>query len=256
VALANLTKVCRAGLHSVGKWLSNTYLSVRWARTGFPAAKVVESMFGGSRSISEHSHSRAASDAGSIDRRADGSNYGPISGSRRGSLASSVAHQEEDLNNMPMDPVLGNYSSTDEMIERLRNMDPTGRWRNGQGPRDHVTVADIEGSLEEMKEEKDPESIGQDAKKVQEQLARNTVIPKEKKIDRKLNAARMCEIENRLNMDPSLTMDDSECIPDQQCAAMVKRSLIRTYGKIKKNDHNLSQHVTSLLEERINTLKG
>mmetsp|Transcript_124849 Transcript_124849/g.249310 ORF Transcript_124849/g.249310 Transcript_124849/m.249310 type:complete len:213 (-) Transcript_124849:136-774(-) len=203
--------------------------------------------------MSESAGSGAVSERNSIDQRSE-SNYGGVR-SRRNSNVSSIAEREDD-HNVPMDPVLKIFYSTNEMIERLDNMEVSGRWHRGQGPRDHVTLADIEGGLDELMEEKDPDLIGVEAKKMYEAIARKTIIEKGSKDGRKLNAARMCEIENRLQTDPSLQLDPNDCIPENQCAPMVKRSLIRTYQKIKKMDHNLSQHTTSLLEDRISILRG
>merc|ERR1719440_1485963 len=96
------------------------------------------------------------------------------------------------------------------------------------------------------------ENILADIKKSFETLTKATVMaPKKEKEPRKqLTPARLTEIENRLNNDPSLQLDDEDSATmssdayDGLAAAEVKKKLVRTYAKIKKSSYDLSQVTT------------
>mmetsp|Transcript_14262 Transcript_14262/g.44380 ORF Transcript_14262/g.44380 Transcript_14262/m.44380 type:complete len:198 (-) Transcript_14262:72-665(-) len=162
---------------------------------------------------------------------------------------------------LPMDPEVRLFESTNDLYVRLAER---CKFQRRKGPPDFVTLADVEGEMDELKMEKDlDESVLADIKRSLEDLTKNTVMPREAgdKKDRRLTAARICQIENRLSTDPSLSVDDEFdgskypiYIPDN-AAALVKRSLIRTYGKIKKSSYDLSQVTLHQLEERIQVLK-
>jgi len=79
----------------------------------------------------------------------------------------------------------------------------------------------------------------------------------------KLTARRICEIENRLMTDPSLTSGaENEGgksilaeIPEGHHATQVKRSLIRRYGKLKKISYDMTAVTMHQLDERMQILR-
>lgn len=228
------------------------------SRTASAASERSESVHGTSARPSLEQRPSDATAVGTSYR--DSGSLGPLAyltGARRESSSSSIVEkddEEQEIAALPFDPDLNIFESTAELVERLDNMAPL-KGRHGQ-VFEHVSVAEVEAVLDELKEEKEQdETILAEVNKIKEMLAKNTVAKEGgSKQDRKLTAARMVEIENRLQMDPSLKVEQREFLPDN-AAAMVKRSLIRTYGKIKKSDHDLSAFVINALDERIQTLK-
>mmetsp|Transcript_55713 Transcript_55713/g.129757 ORF Transcript_55713/g.129757 Transcript_55713/m.129757 type:complete len:232 (+) Transcript_55713:101-796(+) len=165
---------------------------------------------------------------------------------------------EEDDVYVQMDP-LSVYESTGDLDARLADFCNFEK-RSLKKPPDHITMEDVQGEMDELKTEKDQdESVKEDIKRSLERLTKQTVIVDER--DRQqLTPARICEIENRLETDPSLRPDgdpDMKGLPwnVDEAARLVKRQLIRTYGKIRKSSPDLSQVALHQIEFRIQILK-
>lgn len=168
-------------------------------------------------------------------------------------------YEDQDAVYVSMDPDIGIYESTHSLDLRLADRDFVRKDHT-----DYVTLADVEGEMDGLKTDKDlDDTIMLDIRKSLELLTKSTVMPPAggDKRDKKLTAARICQIENRLLNDPSLRLDDEYEtgkypieIPDN-AAAHVKRSLIRTYQKIKKSSYDLSAVTVHQLDERMQILR-
>lgn len=164
---------------------------------------------------------------------------------------------EENDVYVPLDPC-NIYETTYDLDARLADHCKFER-RAMKKPPEHITMEDVQGEMDELKTEKEQDdAIKDEIKKALEALAKQTVTNANMK-DRALTAARICQIENRLQTDPSLCFDDEvdggKGMVTDEAARLVKRSLIRTYGKIKKSSHDLSLVAQHQLDNRIQILK-
>jgi len=157
---------------------------------------------------------------------------------------------------VPIDPDVRAYQSTFDLDTRLaeRLFDPRRAW-------DHVTLDDVAREMDDLKMDKDvDEQILTQIKTCFEHLTQETVMRSEKD-KKRLTPARLTEIEKRLRDDPSLQDEyDDTLAPveafDGHAAAEVKKKLVRTYAKIKKNTSlNLSQPTVHNIENRISILR-
>uniref|UniRef100_A0A7S1FG59 Uncharacterized protein n=1 Tax=Noctiluca scintillans TaxID=2966 RepID=A0A7S1FG59_NOCSC len=158
---------------------------------------------------------------------------------------------------VPMDPELGIYESTDDLESRLvdRHFE-----RKEQQPPEPISLGDVEGEMDELKTDKDADdTVRLEMRKEMDELVKNTVIYAEKK---KLDAVRICQIERRLKLDPTLRMeedggDGAKTIIEipENAASEVKRSLIRKYNKIKRAQYDMSPVAIHQLEEKIVILR-
>eukprot|EP00408_Alexandrium_pacificum_P016539 CAMPEP_0171202780 /NCGR_PEP_ID=MMETSP0790-20130122/25180_1 /TAXON_ID=2925 /ORGANISM="Alexandrium catenella, Strain OF101" /LENGTH=235 /DNA_ID=CAMNT_0011668217 /DNA_START=65 /DNA_END=772 /DNA_ORIENTATION=+ len=158
---------------------------------------------------------------------------------------------------VPLDPCRL-FETTNDLDARLADHCKFEQ-RATNKPLEHVTMERVQEKMDELKTEKEQdESIKDEIKKALENLTKKTVTPEANSRDRPLTAARICQIENRLQTDPTLRFDDEADGGNggtEEAARLVKRSLIRTYGKIKKSSHDLSQVALHQLENRIQILK-
>ena len=166
--------------------------------------------------------------------------------------------EQEDTIYVPLDADIKVFQSTYDLETRLGD-----RHFEKKDQTDYVTLNDVEGEMDELKTDKDvDEGILQEIRKKFEELTKNTVTKNTDKEKRNnLTAHRICEIEKRLEKDPSLQLDAEEKakypldIPDDP-ANHVKRQLIKNYGKIKKSSYDLSQVTMHNLEDRMQILSG
>eukprot|EP00930_Biecheleria_cincta_P106407 TRINITY_DN99917_c0_g1_i1.p1 TRINITY_DN99917_c0_g1~~TRINITY_DN99917_c0_g1_i1.p1 ORF type:complete len:243 (-),score=47.80 TRINITY_DN99917_c0_g1_i1:104-832(-) len=156
------------------------------------------------------------------------------------------------------------YETSEELRARLGerrgwldNKDPTRKDRT-----DCVRLEDVKGEMDELRTDKagTGDSMELDLRKLLEAACKNTVIPRHGQDEKKLDAIRICQIENRLKHDPSLAIPIGPNglpkyeFPDNPSAS-VKRSLIRTYLKIRKSGHDMSAVTQHQLDERVSVLK-
>jgi len=174
-------------------------------------------------------------------------------------VAKQVVVEFNELDNVyvPIDPDIRAYQSTADLDNRLaeRGFDGRRTW-------DHVTLDEVAREMDELKMDKDvDENIIADIQKSFETLTKATVMGKDKEPRKQLTPARLTEIENRLNNDPSLQLDADDAAAmaadniDGHAAEEVKKKLVRTYARIKKTSYDLSSVVTHNIEKRINTLR-
>lgn len=157
----------------------------------------------------------------------------------------------------PLD-ILGFYKTADEW---KASDGVAKRQLERKEPPDHVRLEDVAGQMNFLMMDKDnDESIALTVTKSLEALTKKTVTRDNKDSRQQLDAARICQIENRLKNDPSLQIekkpngDPAWNIPENP-AELIKKKLIRTYTKIKKSGHDMSIVTVHQLEERVETLK-
>mmetsp|Transcript_13207 Transcript_13207/g.24408 ORF Transcript_13207/g.24408 Transcript_13207/m.24408 type:complete len:209 (-) Transcript_13207:142-768(-) len=193
---------------------------------------------------------------------------GDSSSHDNGNLAFSHGYDDEvddelgDSVYVPMDNDIGLFQSTLDLEQKI-----VDREFERKDQTDYVSLAEVEAEMYELKTDmEENEAIMQEIKKNLENLCKNTI--KEKYSDKgqggrgKLDASRICQIENRLLKDPSLRFDDdgrgdAEHTSDlhENAAAEVKRRMIRTYNKLRKAPEDLSQVLVHSLDERMQTLR-
>lgn len=164
----------------------------------------------------------------------------------------------EEQQVVPMDGDIAIYQSTYDLEAHLAEREFVAKEETA-----FVTMGDVEGEMEELRADKDlDESIFADIRTMLQSLAKNTVMPERHKERPKLTPARLCEIKNRFDNDPSLRTDEADEgdkypfeIPDN-AAQIVKRSLAHTYRKIKKTNWDLSAPVQDELDRRQKDLKN
>ncbi|OLP94239.1 hypothetical protein AK812_SmicGene23761 [Symbiodinium microadriaticum] len=163
----------------------------------------------------------------------------------------------EDVFKLPLDNAIEPlYETADRLKARLEGRD-FARSEHVE----HVRLADVEGEMNELTMDKDnDESIDALTKKSLESLTKKTVTRTNKDAKLPLDAARICQIENRLKNDPSLQIEkrsDGTLLWEfpENPAAHVKRNLIKTYQSIKRSGHDMSQVTLHQLEERVEMLK-
>eukprot|EP00928_Gymnodinium_smaydae_P059126 TRINITY_DN42378_c0_g1_i1.p1 TRINITY_DN42378_c0_g1~~TRINITY_DN42378_c0_g1_i1.p1 ORF type:complete len:182 (+),score=38.62 TRINITY_DN42378_c0_g1_i1:132-677(+) len=159
-----------------------------------------------------------------------------------------------------MDPDLCIFESTHDLHLRIAD-----REFKKKDQTDYVTLADVEGEMEELKTDKGlDEATLMDIKKALEDLTKNTVLPRPGDRRQQLTAARICEIENRLKSDitlqPDRDINGKVAEPTHgngtDVAGQVKRNLVRTYAKIKRsNQYELSAVTIHQLDERMAILR-
>lgn len=177
---------------------------------------------------------------------------------RRNNAEMGEKDDEQNDVYLPLDPC-NLFETTYDLDARLADHCKFER-RAMKKPPDHVTMEDVQEKMDELKTEKEQdESIKDEIKRALENLTKKTVTPEANGKDRSLTAARICQIENRLTTDSSLRFDDEadggKGMMTEEAARLVKQSLIRTYGKIKKSSHDLSGVALHQLENRIQILK-
>mgnify|MGYP002803446704 CR=1 FL=1 len=157
----------------------------------------------------------------------------------------------------PLD-ILGFYKTADEL---KASDDVAKRQLERKEPPDHVRLEDVAGEMNFLTMDKDNnESISLTVTKLLESLTKKTVTRDNKDSKIPLDAARICQIENRLKNDPSLQIERKPNgepawkIPENP-ADLIKKKLVRTYTKIKKSGHDMSIVTVHQLEERVETLK-
>lgn len=160
---------------------------------------------------------------------------------------------------VPIDPDVRAYQSTTDLDNRLaeRSFDSRRTW-------DHVTLDDVAREMDDLKMDKDvDEQILSDIQKGFEILTKATVMPADSKRKEKkaLNPSRISEIENRLDNDPSLRLDQDDPAansdePEALCAPEVKKKLVRSYARLKKQAYDLQPITTHQIEHRIQVLRS
>eukprot|EP00434_Breviolum_minutum_P003668 symbB.v1.2.003225.t1/scaffold181.1/size282934/6 len=161
--------------------------------------------------------------------------------------------------------ILGFYKTADELKASddvaKRQLERKELERSTKEPPDHVRLEDVAGEMNFLTMDKDNnESISLTVTKLLESLTKKTVTRDNKDSKIPLDAARICQIENRLKNDPSLQIERKPNgepawkIPENP-ADLIKKKLVRTYTKIKKSGHDMSIVTVHQLEERVETLK-
>ncbi|CAJ1439039.1 unnamed protein product, partial [Effrenium voratum] len=209
------------------------------------------SLFGGDQGIPVDKHvspkgrsmfaDTTTSDSTDLDLETGASPFEKGRAKNAGALM-SIDEMAAELENMPLDNAYprakekeGNllskfqYETAMKLQSRLEMRDFE---RKDQA--EHVRLADVEGEMLDLTMGKDnDESIGVSVIKSLEALTKKTVFRGSKDAKLQLDAARICQIENRLKFDPSLQIEKkSDGTPlwefPENPAEFVKKKLIKT----------------------------
>mmetsp|Transcript_54105 Transcript_54105/g.128850 ORF Transcript_54105/g.128850 Transcript_54105/m.128850 type:complete len:214 (-) Transcript_54105:273-914(-) len=183
---------------------------------------------------------------------------GPGQGAVEHGYDDEVDDELDDMVYVPMDGDLGLFQSTLDLEQKI-----VDREFERKDQTDYVSLAEVEAEMYELKTDmEENEAIVQEIKKNLENLCKNTVKEKGQGQRSKLDAARICQIENRLRKDESIQFDDetrgdAERTADnhENAAAEVKRRMIRTYNKLKKSPEDLNAVLVHNLDDRMQTLR-
>eukprot|EP00450_Noctiluca_scintillans_P008080 CAMPEP_0194490086 /NCGR_PEP_ID=MMETSP0253-20130528/9422_1 /TAXON_ID=2966 /ORGANISM="Noctiluca scintillans" /LENGTH=171 /DNA_ID=CAMNT_0039330669 /DNA_START=60 /DNA_END=575 /DNA_ORIENTATION=- len=162
----------------------------------------------------------------------------------------------DDVICVPMDANIGIYESTHDLESRLvdRNVE------RQEARTDYIALGEVEREIDGLKTDTaSNHTVRLAMLKEMDEVVKNTLNAGEKQ---KLDAVRICQIERRLKLDPTLRIetdggDGAKIVVEilENAASEVKRRLTRKYNKIKKAHNDMSPVALHLLEEKIVILR-